>query len=47
MGFVMRVVFAGIEMAGEIAGMTMVWGLPPFSTRKPTAAHRRLRSFWC
>lgn len=30
MGFVMRVVFAGIEMAGEIAGMTMGLGFATF-----------------
>ena len=30
MGFVMRVVFAGIEMAGEVAGMTMGLGFATF-----------------
>ena len=45
MGFAMRIAFAGVEMAGEITGMTMGLGLLVSSIRKHARVHQPSASF--
>jgi flagellar biosynthetic protein FliR len=47
MGFVIRIVFAAVEMAGEVSGLTMGLGFATFFDPLSQGALLPLRNFWC
>ena len=45
MGFMVRIVMAGVEMAGEVAGLTMGLGFATFLIQKRAVVRPRLAQF--